>query len=962
MPSRPRFWAVFALALLTASVCAGPAFSVAPTPEPGSALAASVPESTPTTPANSAEATQLSAAPEATSAESLGEIDPQGRDLPAVDAPAVDAEATQTGSADSTLAVAGETAVRNPDEFIVGLTAPLATTQHDVSVVGASWEPTRASVRVDIRVLHAGVWGGWEALSVDTEVEGAGRPGTEPYVVASGQDVQVRLTTDDRSVPKDARLDVFGGDVTAADITASQIRTGFGSGIRVAGAGAPAVGPATDAVGDRQESVSSSAVLPTATLAAATRTPMPSIRLRSAWGAVAPSGPMDIGEVHGVTVHHTAGTNDYAAAAVPAILRGVQNFHMKGRGWSDIGYNFLIDRYGGIWEGRSGGILNTTKGVHASSFNGITSGVSVMGNFEGATVTVAIKNALASLIAWKLALHGVGAAGTMKFNGVTYPTIVGHRDVPDAQTACPGRNLYAFLPTLRIMAAQRQVFPRVVMDNDLNGDAVPDIVTGPGAGTSYLGVREPLAAGVRIGTGWNAIDLIVGSPALSGGSTVDLVAREAATGRLTAFHGNGTGGFAGKTSLGLGWKAMSSVIAPGDWTGDGKNDLLAVQAATGDLYLYRGDGKGNIAAGQRIGHGWKGLRSVTAAGDMTGDGKPDLVAIVASTNEMRIYPGNGGGGFKGVLSLGLRFDAYDAVVGVGDVTGDSARDVFVRNTTTGQMMTLAGNKAGGTASKTMWGSGWGKKGALVSGPNWNGNGRPVLITFDRASGVLSAYEGATSVRFTPGKSLGFSADSSAGIVVGDVTGSGVPSIVTRGAAGSVYLHAAKADGTFAPPKQIGSGWSGMLQVAAAGDFDHDGTPDLLAFASNGVLYVYPFAPDGSGVLQKRFIIGQRFTGYRFVGVGGWSRSTSADILAINIATGQVRWYVGHGRGGLTGGTFIATGWRSRDVVSLGNVTGSGNNDLLARDTVTGRYWIYPANGLGGIGVGKAVVGVPIRKG
>lgn len=973
MLTTPRPWVAVVLAVVVAAGGVGPAAAVpagtgseppadavttpAPTPSDGVV----VPDEQP----------DPAAAPDATAVAPLDVVDPEGLAEPDVEAPGADDDAA--AGTEETLGIAGEPAVPGADALVVGLTAPLDATRHDVTVVGASWAPTSATVHVDVRTMRDGVWSEWQELVTDSDTDGGeGRPGTDPYVVTDRTDVQVRLSTDDGSTPADARLDVFGGDasasdaaaaadVTAAAATVAAAPTTLGAPLTTALAQLDAV--AGDEAGAGEESTGEVApedvdALPIVSggTTTAAGTPVPTIQSRARWGAVPPSGPMDVGQVKGATIHHTAGTNDYTAAEVPAILRGIQNFHMQGRDWSDIGYNFLVDRYGGMWEGRYGGILNTTKGVHASSFNGITTGISVMGTFESATVTVAIKNALASLVAWKLALHGVSAAGSMSFLGVTYPTVVGHKDVPDAQTACPGRNLYAFLPTLRTMAAQRQVFPRVMADHDVDGDRAPDVVAA--TGRTYTGSYDPLRAAVRIGNGWSGMDLVVGSPALRGGTTVDLIYREAATGRLSVYHGNGKGGFSGKTVWGLGWKAVRSVIAPGDWTGDGRNDLLAVEAATGDLYLYRGDGVGGLAKRQLIGHGWKGVRSVMAAGDMNGDRRTDLVAIVAGSNELRLYPGNGAGGFGAVRSMGKVAASDDVAVGIGDVTGDGRGDVLLRDTATGVMTTVAGSGSGGVAARHDWGTGWDGKGALVSARGWAGTGRPTLITFDRANGLLYSYEASTSTRFTAEGSVALTPGATARVVVGDVTGSGGASIVTRDATGNLFLHEALGDGGFAAARQIGRGWNGMQQLAAAGDFDFDGTPDLLALTTDGTLYVYPFLADGSGALGSAFSIGSRFGAYRVVGVGGWSRGTSADIFAINTVTGDLRWYIGYGRGGLGGGNVIGTGWKRLAVVALGDVTGSGNNDLLVRDTVSGSTWIYPGNGAGGFAPRRTVGGLP----
>lgn len=892
-------------------------------------------------------------APEpATSAVPLDEVDPEGAELPAVVAPVAEDEAD--GAEDRSAAVlevaadlaggeapapeapeaadadpaAGEpTDPAAPDELIVGLTDAVPTAGHDVLVVGATWVPGASEVYVDVRVQDDGTWGPWQPLDLgdagEGEGDGADRAGSEPYVVTSGDAVQARLTTEDGSVPADARLDVISSDVASNDRSTVLGGGGFGSGV--------------------------GAAVPAAVETPGTDTPMPRINLRATWGAAAPVGEMSWGRVNGATIHHTAGTNDYTASEVPAILRGIQSFHVSGRGWSDIGYNFLIDRFGGIWEGREGGIYSERRGVHGSAFNSVTTGISVMGNFSETGLTSGITSSLTALVAWKLALHGVSAAGRLTYDGVSYPAIVGHRDVPDAQTACPGTSLYSYLPTLRIAAANRQVFPRQVIDHDLTGDDLPDVLAGANL---YEAEFEPLGASTRIGHGWTGVDLITSSPRLTGGAGTDLLARNVLTGRLTRYVGDGRGGFSGQTTWGPGWNAMAAIVTPGDWTGDRIPDLLAVQANTGDLLVYAGDGRGGLGVGRVMGHGWSSIRSVVGVGDMTGDGRPDVVGLT-TLGALVLYPSNGSGGFLASRALGAAPDGAVDLAGPGDLTGDGTPDLVVR-TGTGSMVTLSGDAAGGVAGSRTWGTGWDDRGALVGAPGWNGDGRAVLITFDADSGLLYSFPTASTLGFDRGTALGLPAGA---VVVGDVTGSGAASAVSRDADGFLSLHEVFPDGSVADPVQIGRGWQTIADLAAAGDYDYDGVPDLVAISASGALLVYSFADDGSGTIVDSFQVGQGFGSYDVAGVGGWSRGTSVDLLAIDRRTGQLRWFQGLGRGGLRGGQVIGTGWGALTITALGDVTGSGNNDLLVTSG-SGQSWVYRGNGRGGFGPTLATTGLP----
>jgi flagellar hook assembly protein FlgD len=154
-------------------------------------------------------------------------------------------------------------------------------------------------------------------------------------------------------------------------------------------------------------------------------------------------------------VHHTAGTNNYTPAQAAAIVRGIEEYHVEGNGWNDIGYNFLIDRYGTIYEGRGGGITRNVIGAHSEGFNTGTVGISLLGNFLTAVPPKAQQDALVKLLAWRLDVAHIDplsnvaytSGGNAKFKAgkvVTLRVISGHRDTGPSE--CPGNGAYALLP------------------------------------------------------------------------------------------------------------------------------------------------------------------------------------------------------------------------------------------------------------------------------------------------------------------------------------------------------------------------------------------------------------------------------------------------------------------------------------------------------------------------------------
>ncbi|HEY7148758.1 MAG TPA: N-acetylmuramoyl-L-alanine amidase [Gaiellaceae bacterium] len=162
-------------------------------------------------------------------------------------------------------------------------------------------------------------------------------------------------------------------------------------------------------------------------------------------------------------VHHTAGSNSYTKAQSAAIVRGIERYHVLANGWDDIGYNFLVDKYGQIFEGRWGGVDKNVVGAHAQGFNTGSAGVALIGRYDSASITPAARAALIRILAWRLDVAHVDPQSTFSWRStgnpkypvgrtITLRTISGHRDT--GFTTCPGSQLYGELPSITRAVAQ----------------------------------------------------------------------------------------------------------------------------------------------------------------------------------------------------------------------------------------------------------------------------------------------------------------------------------------------------------------------------------------------------------------------------------------------------------------------------------------------------------------------------
>ena len=302
-----------------------------------------------------------------------------------------------------------------------------------------------AGVEVQFRSSTDGVqWSDWVPVEPDVDEgpdprsaeadswPGDGRTFSVPVWVGDRQFIQTRVEGGSPSDVAVELIDATGANRSIAQQTVDAVRAAFSA------AGTPAVASPGQ----------------------------PPIVTRAEWGANESwrrGSPSYASRVRFGVVHHTAGTNSYTEAEAPAVVRGVYAYHVKSRGWSDIGYQFLVDKFGTIYEGRYGGMDKGVIGAHAGGFNTGSFGASLMGDYTATPPTAAQFESLSDLFAWKFELHHIDPLGvTQQTSGgssrysagtvVKLNNVSGHRDM--SSTTCPAGG-YSLLPPLRTEIVER---------------------------------------------------------------------------------------------------------------------------------------------------------------------------------------------------------------------------------------------------------------------------------------------------------------------------------------------------------------------------------------------------------------------------------------------------------------------------------------------------------------------------
>ena len=346
-------------------------------------------------------------------------------------------------------------------------------------------------VRIYLRVRENGSWSPWYlSEAADSGRDDRATPGTGEFVTGGADAIQASVVGS--SLPAGLKLALVpsrpqGEEVLGADdLTTTQAAptpviedasATENQGTQVDPAAMTLPASPASVTRPAAASVAAPAAVPVVAPAATTANGLPvAVTTRAEWGANASymSWDPEYARAGHVVVHHTAGTNSYSAGQSASIVRGIYYYHAVVLDWGDIGYNFLVDKFGTVFEGRSGSVAapagRMSIGAHARGVNTGTMGISMMGDYSTVSPSDAQLSSVGKMAGWFLKRAGIsdvtGWAGlhvwtTERYQAgstISMPRILGHRDV--GYTTCPGNVGYSKLGTIRAIAKAQGSSPQ----------------------------------------------------------------------------------------------------------------------------------------------------------------------------------------------------------------------------------------------------------------------------------------------------------------------------------------------------------------------------------------------------------------------------------------------------------------------------------------------------------------------
>ncbi|KAA8818888.1 hypothetical protein CSQ85_06570 [Bifidobacterium rousetti] len=341
-----------------------------------------------------------------------------------------------------------------------------------LATVGVTWKQqdmkdADKAPTYQLRYFRDNAWSDWQTIpSVDDDF---GKMGVSPsYYVGDATKVEAQLTPAAGQTLTEAKLVTIDSGYSAvgdAQTSAYRSESSESKADTTDKASVDDTYPVEEAGAVRSAISASTTATPTVRTATAV-TATGRIHTREEWWVPGNPAmtwrPKRDSHWKGAIVHHTVDRNDYTQAEVPAMINGIYLFHNTQRGWGDVGYQLIVDRFGGIWEGRDEGAANQVvpasqvEGAQAVGFNRDTFGVAMLGSYHlDVAPTDAQIESTAAAIAWEFKALGIPSPfGTFQFQG-TQQRVTGHGDPSHYiggdlnHTLCPGQQVWDRMEIIR---------------------------------------------------------------------------------------------------------------------------------------------------------------------------------------------------------------------------------------------------------------------------------------------------------------------------------------------------------------------------------------------------------------------------------------------------------------------------------------------------------------------------------
>jgi hypothetical protein len=433
---------------------------------------------------------------------------------------------------------------------------------------------------------------------------------------------------------------------------------------------------------------------------------------------------------------------------------------------------------------------------------------------------------------------------------------------------------------------------------------------------------------------WGAMNLLAAVGDLTGDGKGDVIARARRTGITRIYRGNGTGHVAvAGVNATTRFRPANLIVGAGDWNGDGKSDILMRTKARGWLYVVPGTGRGEFGSPRLLSRDWAGYSSTSVAGDVTGDGRPDIVGVKGGY--IYVVPSVAGGALGTPVKRRALGSANDALVaGARDLTGDSIGDVVI-HARTGKLHILTGG-ANGTLLRLLGpfpgGAGLGRlsAGQMASGA------QPDLVGVDRTGKklVVLLSNGHWNLGTPPASNLQVK-DATQVLSVGDWNRDGKGDVITREASGdTLMLRPGTGNGTFGAGVLMSKGWASFTKLSAVGDVTGDKLPDLMGKTATGAMRIFP--GNGKTSFLVPILAPASLRTFNQVGPGVFKPASLPGSAFLSSDGSFVPFGRTTGAGDLAGYDWI---------IGPGDVNGDGMADLVARGS-GGLLWLLPGTSTG----------------